>query len=262
MALVVSLTAGGVLATSAATETQGLPDTVARIKPGIVVVGSYRNADNPRFTMRGTGFAAGNGNLIVTNAHVLGRGGIGAPMAQPEASDSSWVVQARDNGGDLQMRRAMLLDTDPVHDLALLQIDGAALPTLALQDSTAVREGQAVAFIGFPIGGVLGYSPVTHQGLISSITPITLPVASSQQLSPRAIRSLRAGNFDIFQLDGTAYPGNSGGPVFDPTSGGVVGVMNMVFVKSTREAVLSQPSGISYAIPSVYVRDLLKKHVP
>ncbi len=238
-----------------------LPDTIERIKPSIVVVGSWRNADNPRFTMRGTGFAAGHGNLVVTNAHVLGAGaGVDGAAAQPEASDRSWVVQARDANGRLQMRRASVLDTDPVHDLALLRIDGNALPTLALQDSNAVREGQAVAFIGFPIGGVLGYSPVTHGGMVSSIAPISLPVASGQQLSPRLIRSLRAGSFDIFQLDGTAYPGNSGGPLFDPDSGGVLGVLNMVFVKSTREAVLSQPSGISYAIPSIHVRELLKKH--
>ena len=237
-----------------------LPDTIERIKPAIVVVGSYRNSDSPRFSMRGTGFAAGSGNLIVTNAHVIGQGVVADPAARPEASDSSWVVQARDSGGRLQTRQATVLETDPVHDLALLQIDGAALPTLALQDSSDVREGQSVAFIGFPIGGVLGFSPVTHRGLVSSITPMTLPAATGQQLSPRVIRSLRTGTFDIFQLDGTAYLGNSGGPLFDPASGGVVGVMNMVFVKSTREAVLSQPSGISYAIPSNHVRDLLKKH--
>jgi serine protease Do len=29
----------------------------------------------------------------------------------------------------------------------------------------------------------------------------------------------------------------------------VVGIINMVFVKGTKETVLSQPSGIAYAIP-------------
>ncbi len=38
-----------------------------------------------------------------------------------------------------------------------------------------LREGQVVAFIGFPIGGVLGLSPVTHRGIISAVTPIALP---------------------------------------------------------------------------------------
>ena len=44
---------------------------------------------------------------------------------------------------------------------------------------------------------------------------------------------------------------------FDPASGEVLGVMNMVFVKSTKENVLSDPSGISYAIPVEYLQRLL-----
>jgi S1-C subfamily serine protease len=72
---------------------------------------------------------------------------------------------------------------------------------------------------------------------------------------------LRAGSrFDIFQLDGTAYPGNSGGPLFDPETGDVLGVLNMVFIKGTRESALTHPSGISYAIPSEYIRLLLRRN--
>lgn len=238
----------------------GLPETIAQIKPSIVVVGSYRSSDSPRFGMRGTGFVVAPGNLVVTNAHVLGRGVTAESAARPDAIESVWVVQVRSGDGPLQTRQASVIETDAAHDLALLQIEGPALPSLLLQDSDAVREGESVAFIGFPIGGVLGYSPVTHRGLVSSIAPVALPAANGQQLNPRLIRSLRAGSFDIFQLDGTAYPGNSGGPLFDPGTGGVLGVVNMVFVKSTRESVLAQPSGISYAIPSNHVRDLLKRH--
>ena len=64
----------------------------------------------------------------------------------------------------------------------------------------------------------------------------------------------------MFQLDATAYPGNSGGPLFDPRSGAVLGVINMVLTKSTRESAMSQPSGISYAIPSRYVLELMARH--
>ena len=63
--------------------------------------------------------------------------------------------------------------------------------------------------------------------------------------------------FRVYQLDATAYPGNSGSPLYDPASGEVLGVMNMVFVKSTKENVLSDPSGISYAIPVEYLQRLL-----
>ena len=45
--------------------------------------------------------------------------------------------------------------------------------------------------------------------------------------------------------------------MFDPQTGEVIGVINMVFVKSTKESVLSDPSGISYAIPVEYLHKLL-----
>ena len=59
------------------------------------------------------------------------------------------------------------------------------------------------------------------------------------------------------QLDATAYPGNSGGPVLDAVTGEVVAVVNMVLTKGGREAALSSPTGISYAIPVRWVRALL-----
>jgi S1-C subfamily serine protease len=64
---------------------------------------------------------------------------------------------------------------------------------------------------------------------------------------------------NIFQLDGTAYPGNSGSPVYDASTGKVLGVINAVFVKGLKETAITAPSGITYAIPSNYVRDLLQK---
>ncbi len=228
-----------------------LPDTVARVKPSVVVVGTFRATDSPRFRMRGTGFVVADGNHAVTNAHVL-------PEATENMAGMTVVVQVRRPGGDLSMRQATVLQVDRVHDLALMRFEGAAAPVMQVGDSGAVREGQAVAFMGFPIGGALGFSPVTHRALVSSITPAAMPTPTARHLNAATIRSVRAGPFDIFQLDGTAYPGNSGGPLFDPESGAVLGVVNMVFIKGSRESALSQPSGISYAIPSRFVAELIE----
>lgn len=148
------------------------------------------------------------------------------------------------------------------HDLTLLQIEGPPVPALPVADSDRVKEGQELAFMGFPIGGALGFSSVTHRAMVSSITQARLPSAQSGQLNERAIRGLREGNFLIFQLDATAYPGNSGGPLFDPASGEVVGVVNMVLLKGARESALSQPSGISYAIPARHVREMMARQRP
>ncbi|HEY9209542.1 trypsin-like peptidase domain-containing protein [Acidovorax sp.] len=231
-----------------------LPDTVERVKPAVVLVGTYQATDTPRFRYGGTGFVVGDGLRVVTNAHVVSA--IGAAGADRPAL----VVQLRAGAGLWTMRPARVLESVPEHDLALLQIDGPAAAALSVVASEPVREGDDLAFMGFPIGGVLGFSSVTHRATVSSITTMALPSPTGQQLSERAIRSLRAGPLQVFQLDATAYPGNSGGPLFDPRSGAVLGVINMVLVKSTRESALSQPSGISYAIPSRYVLELMVRH--
>jgi S1-C subfamily serine protease len=150
--------------------------------------------------------------------------------------------------------------TETGYDLALLRFEGAPLPALQLGDSERVREGETYLLTGFPIGAVLGLVPVTHQAMIAALTPIVMPAARADQLDARAVRRIVAGSFSVFQLDGTAYPGNSGSPVYHPQTGAVVGIVNSVFVKGTRESALSAPSGITYAIPVQKLVELLAKH--
>lgn len=235
-----------------------ISSAIAKVKPSVVIVGTFKSTNSPRFGLRGTGFVVANAklstsNLVITNAHVLQQ-----PAEQD--IDASLSIQLRVGPNEWQMRPAVVLEVDRIHDLALLRFEGPAVAALSVRDSGTVLEGQSIAFMGFPIGGALGFSPVTHRGMISSITAATLPTASAQQLNERAIRSLRGGgSFDVFQLDATAYPGNSGGPLFDPETGEVLGVVNMVFIKGTRESALTNPSGISYAIPSGYILPLLQR---
>lgn len=231
----------------------GLAETVVRVKPAVVLVGTFKTTESPRFLLRGAGFLVGRGDLVVTNAHVLPAG-----LDRPDAP--SLVVQLRVGQGEWQMRTATVLETDAAHDLTLLRIEGIPGPPLRIGDSRRVREGDDLAFMGFPIGGSLGFSHVTHRATVSTITSAALPSPSAERLREQAIRGLRNGTYDIFQLDATAYPGNSGGPLFDPDTGEVMGVMNMVLIKNTRESALTQPSGISYAIPSRYVQELVDRH--
>lgn len=230
-----------------------LPDTIVRLKSSVVLVGTFNPTASPRFALRGTGFIVGKGDRVVTNAHVL-------PDDLGQSDAPALVVQVRGRGGDWQIHPVRLMEKASEHDLALLRMDGPVGAAFSLGDSARVREGDDLAFMGFPIGGVLGFSVVTHRATVSSITAAALPSPTAQGLKEQAIRGLRNGTFNIFQLDATAYPGNSGGPLFDPESGELVGVMNMVLIKGTRESALSQPSGISYAIPSVHVKALLERH--
>ncbi len=223
---------------------------IERVKPSIVAVGVYKVTDSPPFNLRGTGFVVDDGNLVATNAHVVS-------ATSEIANGATFAVQARVKG-QTQMRKATVVAVSTEYDLAILKIEEGPLPALTLRDSNAVREGQMIGFTGFPIGGALGFSPVTHRGMVSAITPIALPGANARQLSEKLVRRLRAGTFEIFQLDATAYPGNSGSPVFDVESGAVVGILNMVLVKGTKEAALATPSGIAYAIPANFLLELLR----
>lgn len=223
--------------------------SIARVKPSIVVVGTHQKMASPQFAMRGTGFVVAGGNLAATNAHVI------PENTGPDAP--ALVIRIRGTDGQPQLRPARVVGRDPDHDLAILRFDGPPLPAVELSDSDAAREGQMIGFTGFPIGGALGFSPTTHHGMIASITPITLPGSAARQLNEKAIRQIKRGAFDIFQLDATAYPGNSGSPVFDAASGEVIGIINMVFIKGSKESALSQPSGISYAIPANHLKRLL-----
>lgn len=229
-----------------------LPEIIDRVKPSVVVVGTHQLTRSPPFVMRGTGFAVGDGRLVATNHHVI-------QAAIDEAGGERLVVVARVTGSTMQQRAARIVAVDNVHDLALLRIDGPALPVLSLDEADAVREGQSVAFTGFPIGAVLGLSPVTHRGIISAITPIAVPAANARQINARVVQQIRSGAFDIYQLDATAYPGNSGGPLFELNHGQVIGLLNMVFVKESKESMLSKPSGISFAIPVRFLRELIAR---
>jgi serine protease Do len=244
LVLAVSVTAMPALA--------GLPETIDKVKPSIVGIGTFQKTRAPPFVFRGTGFAVGDGTLIATNAHVL------PESMRSEAGEILVVLIAAPGTGEPQPREAQVATVDKDHDVALLRLSGAPLPALALGDPSAVREGQSIAFTGFPIGNALGFVPVTHRGMISARTPIALPSATAQQLDARVIRRLKTGAFPVFQLDATAYPGNSGSPVYDPEKGEVIGIVNMVFVKGTKEVALTQPSGISFAVPVQYLQELLR----
>lgn len=230
----------------------GMADTVARLKPSVVLVGSYRETDNPRFQLRGSGFLVGRGQQVVTCSHVL-------PTADSAARDADLVVQSLRSDGTWARHAARVGAIDDRSDLALLTLDASVGPAATLGDSSRVREGDDLGFMGFPIGNLLGYSHVVHRAMVSSITPALLPSPDAERLRENAIRGLRSGNFALFQLDAVAYPGNSGGPLFRPETGEVVGIMNMVLIKGTRESALSQPSGIAYAVPVARLRELLDR---
>lgn len=231
--------------------------TIERVKSSVVAIGTFQTTRVPQFRFLGTGFAVGDGTLAATNAHVI-------PATLEPGADPELLVALLPGTepSRVGVRKLSRVAVDAEHDIALLRMDGLPLRPLALRDSATVSEGDSLLFTGFPIGGVLGLFPASHRAMVAAIAPVAIPSASGQKLDPKSVRRLREDAFSVFQLDATAFPGNSGSPLYDPATGEVVGVLNMVFVKGTKESALAQPSGISYAIPSRFLIDLLARSRP
>lgn len=225
--------------------------TVKTVKPSVVAIGTFQKTRSPAVSFSGTGFAVGDGLTIITNAHVVNR------AANIDSDDVLGILAGK--GDATEFRPATIIAVDEEHDLARLRIGGTPLPILELGDASKVVEGQAVAFTGFPLAIGLGFHHATHRGFVASITPVAKPSMDSRRLDPKVIAQLRRAPFSVFQLDATAYPGNSGSPVYEPETGLVIGVINMVFIKGLKETAITNPSGITYAIPVNFVQELLQK---
>lgn len=223
-----------------------LVETIAKIRPSVVGIASLQPTKLSPAMVIGSGFVVGDGHHVVTSFHVI----------RPQDAQAGQVFYVMSqNGAQVDRRNAKIVAVNPSTDLAILLIDGPALPPVRLRaDAQMAPEGTEIAITGFPIGVVLGFQPTTTRGIVSAVPSNRTPEISSNGLSAEAIRAPR---FSIYQLDVLAYPGNSGGPVYDTASGEVLGVVAAGFIKSQKEHILSDPSAITYAMPSGFVRDMM-----
>ena len=225
-----------------------LPTQVKNATPSVVGIGIYVPLQSKKSRLSGTGFAVGDGSLIVTNNHVIEH--------DIDPNLVSHIVVLAGKGKNVREFTAQVVKTDPLNDLAILKISGT-LPSVVLrQAENDVMPGTYVHIIGFPLGATLGLYPAVHSGVVANVSPNVIPTQHSRQLTKQVLRNLKEPTL-IYQLDLTAYPGNSGSPLFDSVSNEVVGVINKVFVTDTKETAITNPSGISYAITIDKVHALL-----
>ena len=227
-------------------EPHSIVGVIAKAKPSIVGIGLYDALARRTHQLKGSGFVFGDGTLIATNYHVVSE-----PL---DTQIVQYHIVFSGTGKNPKIHKAEIIAMDPVHDLAILKIADALSP-MPLANDRLLNDGTEVILTGFPIGAVLGLYPATHRGIIATVTPDVIPSVNSNQLTINMLKRLNK-PFLIYQLDITAYPGNSGSPLYSSETGEVVAVLNKVFIKETKESVLEKPSGISYAIPITYLRKL------
>ena len=144
----------------------------------------------------GSGFPVGNG-YVVTNAHVV--------------SGTSNHVIARPDGSTL---RAEVVLFDPERDVAVLYVPGYTLQGVTFGPGPRGTQG---AVIGYPGGGPEKVVPAVVDGTVSA--------------EGRDIYNQNFVTRQIFVLQATVRPGNSGGPIID-LQGRVLG---MVFATSASD---------------------------
>jgi S1-C subfamily serine protease len=158
----------------------------------------------------GSGFVAAPG-LVVTNAHVV------AGIPHPEVIDPS---------GRAHQVEVVLFN--PELDLAVMRVPGLGAPSLDI-DPNLVGRGTTGAALGYPGGGPLSVQPA---GVMAEFEATGLDIYGRNETERQ-----------VYELDATIRPGNSGGPFVEP-NGTVVGV---VFARSTTDPTV----GYALATPAV-----------
>lgn len=244
LALAALGTLAGAALTGRSALAQGMGDTtsvVAAAKPSVFAVGLFSRAQKPAFRFAGTCFAI-DGGRFVTCAHVV-------QALDPASRDMLSISLPTVEGNRAIEVKVIAVRRES--DLAILEpVSPLPMPVRPLRlASNLPPEGAEIVLIGFPIGSALGLIPASHRGMVAAVVPMAMALPTTTGLEARNVQALRSAPIEILQLDATAYPGNSGGPVIDVRTGLVVGVVSLTLVKNTRESAMSAPSGISYAVP-------------
>jgi Do/DeqQ family serine protease len=154
----------------------------------------------------GSGFIISNDGKIITNAHVVD----GADRVTVTLKDGRTV-------------EGKVLGSDPLTDVAVVQVEASNLPTVKLGNSDSLQVGEWAIAIGNP----LGLDNTVTTGIISAKERNSSQIGASDK------------RVDFLQTDAAINPGNSGGPLLN-ARGEVIGV---------NTAIIQNAQGLGFAIP-------------
>jgi hypothetical protein len=117
---------------------QSLPDTVARLRPSIVAVGTFLKMRSPPFAFLGTGFVVDDGTLIATCAHVV------PDTPKSETGAVLTVVVQLAGTSEPQAREVTAIVLDVEHDLSRCCASPGPRCRIEARNSDIVRAGQSM----------------------------------------------------------------------------------------------------------------------
>jgi S1-C subfamily serine protease len=168
-----------------------------KVEPGVVDINSQLKYENG--AAAGTGMVLSSNGLVLTNNHVVD--GSTSLHATLVSSGKTYTAQ--------------VLGVDPVDDVALIKLVGAAgLKTVSVGDSAKVSLGTGVVAIG-NAGGTGGTPTVTS----GTITALNRTITASDSGSGANSETLHG----MLQTNAPIAAGDSGGPLSD-AAGQVIGM--------------------------------------
>jgi S1-C subfamily serine protease len=218
--------------------------SIAQVKPLVVQITFKSDLTEPGYQegIAGSGFMVSDEGYVLTAAHVVtereaGLRGSGATKVEFFVGILIDTISGPgvNSRGSFAYIPCTIKDTDPVHDIAILQLaenpfsdafrmriktgdkEPKVMLGVAKLEQSVPGEGQTVLVSGYP-----GYIPtlVTQRGMIAS-------EGFSAEPTPRpgaGAGSLSSDLEDAILLDAVVNPGISGGPVYLPGEHSVIGI--------------------------------------
>nr|WP_113865360.1 outer membrane-stress sensor serine endopeptidase DegS [Brenneria salicis]NMN93132.1 serine protease DegS [Brenneria salicis ATCC 15712 = DSM 30166]RBP65212.1 DegS peptidase [Brenneria salicis ATCC 15712 = DSM 30166]RLM31709.1 outer membrane-stress sensor serine endopeptidase DegS [Brenneria salicis ATCC 15712 = DSM 30166] len=203
---------------------------VRRAAPAVVnVYDKVPNSDqNAELNIRtlGSGVIMSDKGYILTNKHVI--------------NNTQQILVALQDG---RLYEAMVVGSDSLTDLAVLQINGVNLPVIPINTGRIAHVGDVVMAIGNPYN--LGQT--ITQGIISATGRVGLSAIGQD--------NRQNGRQNLLQTDASINHGNSGGALVN-TLGELVGINTLSFDKSADG---ETPEGIGFAIPVALATKVMGK---
>lgn len=252
-----------------------LANTYRRVRPACVAI-ALADEDNShiRFRIFGSGVCIDSSGIVVTARHVVTEYyRIFEKQAIPEAPEEItkdftpatprflivFFRRAQTKFEAFYVRPAFIMHplekSDPNADIAVIRIPkptGGFWPSVPLAALTRrLHEGEEVATVGYP----LRFNPID----------VSWPSLSKGIVSMVEDRFREGGleTVDV-RLDLRVNPGNSGGPVFDPVTGEVLGIVRAEGVREPPELPEELrdhfliPSGVAHCVPHTTLHWILE----